>query len=171
MLRTINSSPTNRSISMDSINGMGSGKMIVETRNKKPRTKFLTPRTNVTFVELWQAFCTTPIVYYFDPKWHIHIGMNILGYAINDILIQLTLHKLGWRYSIVFFSENINPADTWYKTHNNKLLALVTVFKSWLHYLDSCKYEISFIMDPNNLSYFMNKKNPSFGQVVGLKSC
>ena len=34
------------------------------------------------------------------------------------------------------------PAKTWYKTHNNKHLVIIEVFKTWQHYLKDCKYKL-----------------------------
>ena len=57
------------------------------------------------------------------------------------------------------------PAKTQYKTHNNKLLAIVEVFKTWRDYLEGCKYEIHIFTDYNNLYHFMNMKSLSSKQV------
>ena len=32
--------------------------------------------------------------------------------------------------------------ETWYKTHDGKLLAIIEVFKTWRYYLEGCKYKI-----------------------------
>ena len=32
-------------------------------------------------------------------------------------------------------------AETRYKTHNQKFLAIIEVLKTWRHYLESCKYK------------------------------
>ncbi len=57
------------------------------------------------------------------------------------------------------------PAETWYKTHNGELLAIVEAFKTWRHYLKSCKHEVLVLTDYNNLQRFMDKKSLSFKQV------
>ena len=56
-------------------------------------------------------------------------------------------------------------ADTWYKTHDNKLLAIVKVFKTWWHYLKSCKDKVFSLTDHNNVWNFMDIKNLSFERV------
>ncbi len=43
------------------------------------------------------------------------------------------------------------PTETWYKTYNQELLAIVEAFKTWRYYLKGCKYEIFVLIDPNNL--------------------
>ncbi len=57
------------------------------------------------------------------------------------------------------------PAEIWYETHNQELLAIVEVFKTWRHYLEGCKYEFFILTNHNNLRYFMNMKSFSSHQV------
>ena len=42
-------------------------------------------------------------------------------------------------------------AKTRYKTHDQKLLAIIEAFKTWHHYLEGCKYEVFFFTHYNNL--------------------
>ncbi len=43
------------------------------------------------------------------------------------------------------------PAETRYETHDEELLAIVEVFKTWKYYLEDCKYEVLVLIDYNNL--------------------
>ena len=54
---------------------------------------------------------------------------------------------------------------TWYKSHNNELLALVELFKIWKHYLKNCKYKVFVLTDYNNFWQFIDVKILSFCQV------
>ena len=54
------------------------------------------------------------------------------------------------------------PTETWYKTYNVELLAIVETFKTWRHYLEGCKHEVFILIDYNNLRRFMDTKNLSF---------
>ena len=56
-------------------------------------------------------------------------------------------------------------AETWYKTHNAELLAIVEAFKTWRHYLNGCKHEFLILTDHNNLRQFMDTKSLSSRQV------
>ena len=56
-------------------------------------------------------------------------------------------------------------AETRYETHNQELLAIVEVFKTWRHYLEGCKFEVLMLIDHNNLRRFMDTKSLSFRQV------
>ena len=55
--------------------------------------------------------------------------------------------------------------ETWYETHDSKLLAIVKVFKTWCHYLEDCKHEVLIFTDYNKLCQFMNIKSLSSKQV------
>ena len=47
---------------------------------------FLTPNARITFNRLWLTFIKVPILWYFDPQYHIKIKTDALGYAINGVL-------------------------------------------------------------------------------------
>ena len=130
-----------------------------------PGTDFLTSRAKKAFIHLQKAFTETPILRHFDPGYHIYIKTDASEYAINKVLSQMTLnqyspghvihkgsnYEIGQWYPIAFFSRKIILAGTWYKDHNQELLAIVQVFKTWHHYLESYKYEVFILTDYNNL--------------------
>ncbi len=70
-----------------------------------------------------------------------------MGYIIGLVLSQMTsdqycsdyvTHKdlnsskseIGQWYLVAIFSQKMIPAETWYKTHNQELLAIVEAFKT-----------------------------------------
>ena len=64
------------------------------------------------------------------------------------------MEKIGsnvdW-HPVAYFSRKMIPAQTRYETHDGELLAIVKAFKTWRHYLKSCKHEILVLTDHNNL--------------------
>ena len=52
-----------------------------------------------------------------------------------------------------------------YKTHDNELLAIIEVFKTWQHFLEGCKHKVLVFTDHNNLCQFMDIKSLSSRQV------
>ena len=56
------------------------------------------------------------------------------------MLSQLT--DLGQWHSVVYYSQKMIPAETRYKTHDDELLAIAEVFKTWQYYLEGCKHEV-----------------------------
>ncbi len=73
--------------------------------------------------------------------------------------------KIGQWHLVAFFSQKIIFAETRYETHNQELLAIVEVFKTWRLYLEGCKYEVLILTDHNNLRQFMDTKSLSSCQV------
>ena len=87
------------------------------------------------------------------------------GYATGKALSQLTLDNLGQWHLIAYFLKKMILAKTWYKTHNSEFLAKVKSFKTWRHYLKSCRFKILVLTNYNNLCRFRDTKKLSFKQV------
>ena len=146
-----------------------------KSRPEEAGTGFFTPEARLAFIQLRQAFVKALIFHHFNLKSHIRIETNLSGYTIDGILSQLssgtkpdgivTKDHLGQWHPIAFFSRKMIPAKTRYKTHNGELLAIVKAFKTWRHYLESCKHEVLVLTDHNNLRRFMDIKSLSFKQV------
>ena len=141
------------------------------TVKRSPRSKnlnragYLTWKARLAFTQLRKAFTEALIVRYFDPRCHIRIETDVLGYAISKVLSQLTLDNLGRWHPVAYFSQKMIPAKTCYETHNGELLAIVEAFKTWRPYLEGCKHKVLVLTDHNNLQHFMNIKSLSFCQV------
>ena len=139
------------------------------TKNCKP--SFLTPKARSAFNCLRLAFTKAPILWHFDPECHIWIETGALGYAISSILSHLasgtspdwvvTNADLGQWHSIVFFSRKMIFIETYYKTHDGKLLAIVKTLKTWCNYLEGCKHEVFVLTKYNNLQCFIDTKSLS----------
>ena len=56
-------------------------------------------------------------------------------------------------------------AKTQYKIHNDELWVIIEIFKTWCHYLESCKHKIFILIDLNNLYCFIDIKSLSSKQV------
>ena len=145
---------------------------------------FLNPGAKEAFNQLRQAFTEAPILQHFDLECHIRIETNASGYAIGGVLSQLTpgqvtsSSKLNLAKSkvstkpdsnqwhpVAYFFRKMILAKTRYKTHDAELLAIVKAFKTWRHYLESCKHEVLVLTNYNNLRRFMDKKSLSSRQV------
>lgn len=164
ILWTKSSSATSTSISVDRINKVVGCKVIIEGSSKKSRTGFFILEAKLAFAELRQAFSLVLILHHFDLKYEIWIKTNASGHTIGRIFNQLTLDNLCQSYPIDLLSQKLILVDTWYKTYNGKLLAIVEVFKTWRYYLEAYKYEDSVLTKYNNLRRFMNMNNLSFKQ-------
>ncbi len=56
-------------------------------------TDFLTLKAKKTFIHLWKTITKALILKYFDLKYHIQIEIDALGYAISEVLDQMTLNQ------------------------------------------------------------------------------
>ena len=112
---------------------------------------FLTLGAKEAFNRLRQAFTKALILQHFDPECHIWIETDASSYGIDGVLRQLSsnwidpngsiLSKFDFsqQHLIAYFFRKMIPAETQYKTYNAELLAIVEAFKTWRHYLKSCK--------------------------------
>lgn len=48
-----------------------------------------------------------------------------------------------------------------FEIYNNKLFAIIKMFKTWRHYLENYKHEVYVLTDYNNLYCFIDIKNLS----------
>ena len=135
------------------------------SKSKKTESGFLTSGARKAFIELRQAFIKAPILHHFEPKRHIRVDTDALGYAIGGILSQLTSDNLGQWHPVAFFLRKMIPAETRYETHNGKLLAIVEALKTWRHYLEGSQHEVLVLTDYNNLRQFIKTKSMSSRQV------
>ena len=136
---------------------------------------FLTSEARSAFNRLRLAFTEASILQHFDPECHIRIETDASCYVIGGMLSQLTSGtssdgvvtktNLGQWHLVAFFSRKMIPVETWYKTHNGKLLAIVEVFKTWCYYLESYKHKVLVLTNHNNLRCFMDTKSLSSRQV------
>ena len=65
---------------------------------------------------------------------------------------------------MVFFSYKMILAVIRYKMHDNKPLAIVDAFKTWIYYLEGSQHKIFVLFDYNNLRHFMITKSLSSKQ-------
>ena len=62
---------------------------------KKTKSGFFISGAKIAFIQLRQAFIKVLILHHVDPKHHIQIQTNALGYSIHKVPSQLTLDNLG----------------------------------------------------------------------------
>ena len=143
-------------------------------RTEKAGTAFFIPEARLAFIQLRQVFVEVLILHHFDLESYIQIKTDASGYAISGVLSQLSSKTrpdgvvikddLGQWHPVAFFSKKMIPAETWYKTHDGKLLAIIKAFKTWRRYLEDCKHEAFVLTDHNNLFRFMDMKSLSSRQ-------
>ena len=83
-------------------------------------------------------------------EYFIQVKMDESDYAIGELFSQLTSNYLGQRHLMAFFSQKMIPAKTQYKTHDNKLLAIVKAFNTWKYYLKGFQHKVFILTNYNN---------------------
>ncbi len=136
-----------------------------EPEQKSRKKLYFTTDASRTFTKLKQAFVKALILNHFNPEHHIWIEIDVFGYTIGRILSQLTLDDLGPWHLVAFFSKKMILAETWYKTYNGKLLAIIEALKTWKHYLKGCKHEVLVLTNHNNFQRFIDLKSLSSRKV------
>ena len=129
---------------------------LLTSKNLKEATSYLTPKARLAFTQLRKAFTKAPILQYFDLECHIRIEIDASGYAIDSLLSQLT--NLGQWHLLAYYSQKKILAKTQYKTHNDELLAILKVFKTWQNCLEGYKHEVLVLTNDNHLRRFMETK-------------
>ena len=131
----------------------------------KSTLDFLILGAKLAFTELSQAFLKALILHHFDPERYIQIETDVLGYAIGEVLSQLTLNNLDRWHPVLFFSQKMILAETRSETYDGELLAIVEAFKTWRHYLEGSQHKVLMLINHNNLRQFMDTKSLSSRQV------
>ena len=64
---------------------------------------------------------------HFNLKLHLRVETDVSGYTLTDILSQF-VSKGMWHF-VAFWSRKMISAKQQYEIHNQKLLAIVMIFK------------------------------------------
>lgn len=126
------------------------------------RADYLIFRAKKNFNFLWNAFIKAPVFHHFDLEHHIYITINVSNYGIGKDLSQLITNFLGQWHLIDYYLHRMIPAETCYKTQNDKFLVIVKAFNTWQYYIKDYKYKILVLINYNNVCCFINPKNLSF---------
>ena len=110
-----------------------------------------TPAAQQAFDYLKDLFTSAPILRHFDPELPIHIHTDASGFALSGIISQDS-------HPVAFWSRKYSPAECNYDIHDQELLAIVSVFQHWRHYLEGAKHTITVYTDHKNLEVFMTTK-------------
>jgi transposase InsO family protein len=116
----------------------------------------MTPEARSAFRRLKEVFTTSPLLRHFDPARKIRIEPDASGFAISAILTQL--QDDGQWHPVAYWSRKMQPAESHYQIYDAEMLAIVSAFKQWRHYLEGSRYPITVLSDHANLRFFMTTK-------------
>ena len=122
---------------------------------KSPKEFQWTPTAQRSFEQLKLLFTQAPILRHFDPELPIFLYNDASGFATSAILCQPHDENV---HPVAFWSRKSTPAECNYDIHDRELLAIVSAFQHWRHYLEGAKHTVTVYTDHKNLEVFMNTK-------------
>jgi hypothetical protein len=112
--------------------------------------------TEEAFVKLKEAFSSASLLCHFNPNKRLVMETDTSDYAIAGILSQPSAD--GVLHPIAFFSRKMAPAELNYEIHDKEMLAIISSFKEWCHYLEGSCHPVSVLTDHRSLEYFTSTK-------------
>jgi hypothetical protein len=106
--------------------------MTILLRKSSDEFKWI-PEAQKAFECLKHLFTQAPILCHFDPELPIFLYTDVSGFAISGILCQF---YNGVLHPIAFWSRKASPAECNYYIHDREMLAIVSAFQYWRHYLE-----------------------------------
>ena len=122
-----------------------------------------------SFQALKESFATAPLLRHFDPALPLVIEADASDFAIGMVLSQS--HADSKLLPIAFYSRKLSPAELNYDVHDKELLAVVSAFHQWRHYLEGSLHRITVFSDHKNLMYFsksntLNRRQARWSQTL-----
>jgi transposase InsO family protein len=114
-------------------------------------------RQQQAFDGLKSALLSAPVLRHFDPDLPIILDTDASDFALGAVLSQPDPSD-GLEHPVAFLSRQFSPAQFNYDTHDKELLAIVSAFQEWRHYLIGATDPITVRSDHHNLRYFMTTK-------------
>jgi hypothetical protein len=102
---------------------------------------------------LKELFILAPILAYWDPDKFTILKADYSGYSMEACFSQI--NKSGKLKSVAYFSKKLSPAESNYKIHNKKLLAIIRTMEEWKGELIGVKNPFVVLFDHKNLQYFI----------------
>lgn len=107
------------------------------------------------FSKLKSAFTSADLLRHYNPNRQLILETDASDYAIAGILSH---EEDGRLHPIAFMSRKMLPAELNYEIHDKEMLAIVSSFKEWRHYLEGTTLTVKVYTDHRSLEYFTTSK-------------
>ena len=108
-----------------------------------------------SFQALKSAFQSADLLRHFDPAKQTIVETDASDFAVGAVLSQMHDNTL---FPVAFLSRRMSPAELNYEVHDKEMLAIVSAFKGWRHYLEGVQEDIAVLTDHRSLEYFTSTK-------------
>ena len=127
---------------------------------KFPGPFSLTAEASQAFRRLREAFTTAPVLAHFNPEMPLRVECDASMIGIAAILSQQSSEKSAQQHwhPIAYFSRKLSACEANYGVGDLEMLAIVSAFAQWRHYLGGAAYQIEVASDHHNLQTFMTTK-------------
>ena len=112
------------------------------------------------FDALKAQFLSGPILRHVDTSVPFLLETDASDFAIGAVLSHFPssdTSDFSAVRPVAFFSKRLLPAETNYSVHDKELLAIVSAFQHWRHYLLGTRFPVLVLSDHRNLEYFRKK--------------
>jgi hypothetical protein len=111
------------------------------------------------FIALKTAFTMAPVLKIANPYKQFILECDCLDFALGAVLSQVC-EKDGELHPVAFLSHLLVQAELNYEIFDKELLAIITSFKEWQHYLEGNPHRLTDIVDTDycNLESLMTTK-------------
>jgi hypothetical protein len=108
------------------------------------------------FEEIKHAFLDASFLYHPNESKKFVIETDASDFAISGGFSQYD--DSGELRAICFYSRQLLQAERNYEVYDRELLAIVSCFKEWRHYLQAARHPVLVFCDHKNLVYFTTSK-------------
>lgn len=112
--------------------------------------------TQKAFDDIKHALINAPVLLVADPSQPFILETDASEFACGAVLAQKKSND-QFPHPIAFISRKFQPAEINYSVHDKELLAIVTAFETWRHYLVGNRHPIDVYCDHKNLTFFRDK--------------
>src|ERR1035438_781904 len=129
---------------------------LIALTNKTKAPFSWNPPAQASFDALKTAFTSAPILAHVDPSRLFIMETDASDFALGAVLSQY--QDDGLLHPVAYYSHKFSTAEINYDVYDKELLAIITAFEQWRHYLDGAQHTITIFCDHRNLQYFASSR-------------
>lgn len=129
---------------------------ITELTKKTKRFEW-TNSAHSAMKEIIKSLTTAPVLKAADPNAPFILETDASDFAVGAVLLQID-KATKIKHPIAYYSRKLQSAEQNYTVHDKELLAIISAFQNWRHYLVGSPHVIDVCCDHRNLTFFRKKR-------------